>query len=231
MPLCMRKRSRDQSASGRLTRELSVGNRVAVLNGRQYPGFGSGDRGTVVRVNAEAQNCDVLFDTGSMPVQVALRHLRHLSLDRSAAPPNGIAATPVQGQASCPSCGNHYMDDSNFCRKCGLPRHKVWHGQPASRANELVSEPASQRLTFQTRLAVWQARADGASDVQQPFEQPQTGGTASEWSELSSLAFELDDKEGTAGSILSDTVRRALLRRDEESASGPVARRRRGDRR
>jgi len=28
-------------------------------------------------------------------------------------------------QGSCPSCGNHYMDDSNFCRKCGLPRHKV----------------------------------------------------------------------------------------------------------
>mmetsp|Transcript_60299 Transcript_60299/g.143675 ORF Transcript_60299/g.143675 Transcript_60299/m.143675 type:complete len:539 (-) Transcript_60299:141-1757(-) len=56
--------------------EITVGCRVAVLNGRHFPAFAAGDEGVVLRVDAEAQNCEVLFTGRPHAVPVALRHLR-----------------------------------------------------------------------------------------------------------------------------------------------------------
>lgn len=49
---------------------------MVVLQGRNFPSFGAGDQGRVIRVDKEALNCEVLFDGGSHPLPVALRHLR-----------------------------------------------------------------------------------------------------------------------------------------------------------
>uniref|UniRef100_A0A7S1AN80 Uncharacterized protein n=1 Tax=Noctiluca scintillans TaxID=2966 RepID=A0A7S1AN80_NOCSC len=55
---------------------IESGRRVSVLSGRQFPLFGAGDTGVVLRVDKEALNCDVLFDGGVQPIPVALRHLK-----------------------------------------------------------------------------------------------------------------------------------------------------------
>ena len=36
------------------------GSRVVVLQGRNFPSFGAGDQGRVIRVDKEALNCEVL---------------------------------------------------------------------------------------------------------------------------------------------------------------------------
>merc|ERR1712060_917035 len=35
----------------------------------------------------------------------------------------GSLSTTSGSTGSCRHCGNHFMDDSNFCRKCGQPRY------------------------------------------------------------------------------------------------------------
>jgi len=59
--------------------EVTPGCRVEVLSGRHFPAFGAGDEGVVLRVDQEAQNCEVLFTGKSHGVPVALRHLRVVS--------------------------------------------------------------------------------------------------------------------------------------------------------
>mmetsp|Transcript_51846 Transcript_51846/g.116916 ORF Transcript_51846/g.116916 Transcript_51846/m.116916 type:complete len:495 (+) Transcript_51846:39-1523(+) len=59
--------------------EVTPGCRVEVLSGRHFPAFGAGDEGVVLRVDNEAQNCEVLFTGKSHGVPVALRHLRVVS--------------------------------------------------------------------------------------------------------------------------------------------------------
>lgn len=76
MVLLTRGRSQDRPQSGRKTREITSGCTVVVLNGRQFAAFGAGDEGVVLRVDPEAQNCDVLFSGKSSSIPVALRHLR-----------------------------------------------------------------------------------------------------------------------------------------------------------
>merc|ERR1719203_2101420 len=34
----------------------------------------------------------------------------------------GSLSTTSGSTGTCRHCGNHFMDDSNFCRKCGQPR-------------------------------------------------------------------------------------------------------------
>lgn len=68
-----RRRGSDETAPGG---EIEAGSRVVVLQGRNFPSFGAGDQGRVIRVDKEALNCEVLFDGGSHPLPVALRHLR-----------------------------------------------------------------------------------------------------------------------------------------------------------
>merc|ERR1712032_586732 len=35
----------------------------------------------------------------------------------------GSLSTTSGSTGTCHHCGNHFMDDSNFCRKCGQPRY------------------------------------------------------------------------------------------------------------
>jgi predicted amidophosphoribosyltransferase len=35
----------------------------------------------------------------------------------------GALPTTSGSTGLCRHCGNHFMDDSNFCRKCGKPRY------------------------------------------------------------------------------------------------------------
>ena len=44
------------------------GSRVVVLQGRNFPSFGAGDQGRVIRVDKEALNCEV----GTVGSQIAL---------------------------------------------------------------------------------------------------------------------------------------------------------------
>lgn len=80
--------------------EIGPGCRVVVLNGRHFPAFAAGDEGTVLRVDAEAQNCQVLFAGRTEGVQVALRHLRACSRSPSAA-----AAASAQPPSRCNAGG------------------------------------------------------------------------------------------------------------------------------
>mmetsp|Transcript_61091 Transcript_61091/g.192125 ORF Transcript_61091/g.192125 Transcript_61091/m.192125 type:complete len:474 (+) Transcript_61091:63-1484(+) len=57
-------------------RAIVPGCRVAVLEGRHFSTFGSGDEGVVLSVDPEALNCQVHFEGRPRPVPVALRHLR-----------------------------------------------------------------------------------------------------------------------------------------------------------
>jgi len=56
-------------------REIVAGCQVAVLSGRHFSAFGAGDEGVVLKIDPEAQNCEVLFVGKSQPIPVALRHL------------------------------------------------------------------------------------------------------------------------------------------------------------
>eukprot|EP00931_Biecheleriopsis_adriatica_P105670 TRINITY_DN8021_c0_g1_i1.p1 TRINITY_DN8021_c0_g1~~TRINITY_DN8021_c0_g1_i1.p1 ORF type:complete len:658 (+),score=90.07 TRINITY_DN8021_c0_g1_i1:146-2119(+) len=72
-------------------KEITVGCRVAVLSGRHFPAFGSGDEGVVIKVAPESQNCEVQFDNRPVPVPVALRHLSIVSPARPGSNPEGVS--------------------------------------------------------------------------------------------------------------------------------------------
>lgn len=77
MVLLTRSRSQERVDRGqRGDREIKEGSHVVVLNGRHFPAFTAGDEGVVLRVDLEAQNCQVRFGGKAEAVQVALRHLR-----------------------------------------------------------------------------------------------------------------------------------------------------------
>jgi len=77
--------------------------------------------------------------------------------------------TLVQTRASsptkivCPQCGNHYMDDSNFCRKCGKPRSSATPGQTLLQTRGSVKAPMS--VTSGDVVQVVESYVVDASDV------------------------------------------------------------------
>lgn len=128
-------RGRSEESNGQVT----VGCRVAVLNGRHFPAFGAGDEGVVTKLTPESQNCEVQFDSSPKPVPVALRHLKVIAPVGRDSPQKGKVGrdSPQKGKlenadtnngyshpldTECPNCGNIYMADANFCRHCGQKR-------------------------------------------------------------------------------------------------------------
>eukprot|EP00928_Gymnodinium_smaydae_P095464 TRINITY_DN821_c0_g2_i2.p1 TRINITY_DN821_c0_g2~~TRINITY_DN821_c0_g2_i2.p1 ORF type:complete len:962 (+),score=157.30 TRINITY_DN821_c0_g2_i2:184-3069(+) len=104
MVLLTRGRSQERAGAKKATgRDIVAGGRVAVLSGRHFPAFSAGDEGLVIRVDAEAQNCEVRFDGRADPVPVALRHLRALPTVAASAGSGGSAcgAAAALAAAAC----------------------------------------------------------------------------------------------------------------------------------
>eukprot|EP00929_Paragymnodinium_shiwhaense_P043972 TRINITY_DN22567_c0_g3_i5.p1 TRINITY_DN22567_c0_g3~~TRINITY_DN22567_c0_g3_i5.p1 ORF type:complete len:851 (-),score=207.17 TRINITY_DN22567_c0_g3_i5:178-2730(-) len=89
--------------------ELENGDRVRVKLGREFQAFGGGDVGTVVAVDAQAGNCDVVFercdDLGvRKPRTVAMRHLeRWLSRQATTSDDLNTCESPLRSDAMMPN--------------------------------------------------------------------------------------------------------------------------------
>ncbi|CAJ1353340.1 unnamed protein product [Effrenium voratum] len=128
---------------------IEEGSRVVVLSGRNFPSFGAGDQGRVLRVDQEALNCEVLFDGQGHPVPVALRHLK-------------VQKGGVNGRVLAPTRLEEQPSDTRVPRKSSLsdrsnsasPRRSVSITEPVAspQPSSPREPPSGPRRSLDQRL-------------------------------------------------------------------------------
>jgi len=87
--------------------------------------------------------------------------------------PRQQAVASSQMTIICPHCGNHYMDDSNFCRKCGTPRGSATPGVKRDLTPRVIGDyvvPQRQQTLIQTQGSVKAPVSVTCGDVVQSVE-------------------------------------------------------------
>jgi len=103
--------------------------------------------GAVSEVEGLTNRTEISLDLGSLAYSRTEDTLGHLAT-LAASTPSG-AGTGGEAKASCPACGNEYLPDAIFCRKCGQKRtgykpEAASAGDPAAPSGESEEPPAAK---------------------------------------------------------------------------------------